>query len=225
MPARMDTRWMHDDIIPVAAAMCYWRGRLRVLGEEERLVRPRAVFYFGERTTAFRDAFSSAGSVMLGDHVHKTQSWLVVIPRPTPTGTWLAQQGRRSRAVNAFLERFTVDLRRAIKKAGCPPATRRRQLVVTRYSARSLSQESLEQGGRAIEALLVSSGQRIACNRLRPQESSIDTDGAVGEGPAIWPAFSVSCQTIALILGPADPSRNIAEARHWILRAASGLKT
>ncbi len=158
LPSRVDAAWMHDYIFPTAAAVCYWRGRLRALGEPRKSLTPRIVAYWGPRPEDFRQAFHSAGSVVLGRHVHRPHSWLIVVPRPSPTGTWVKQQGANSRAVKAFTRRFAEELRLANLKVGCPPATGPRRVIITRYSGRETSQASLERGGNLIESVLQKQG-------------------------------------------------------------------
>lgn len=95
--------------------------------------------------------------MILGEHIHKPQSWLISVPRLTPTGTWVSQQGRRSKAVTRFLKRFAEDLELALALVGCPPANERRTLKAIRYGGRMLSADSLQQGGAVVESLLLES--------------------------------------------------------------------
>lgn len=158
LPCRVNAAWLHDYVFPTAAAVCYWRGSLRALGEHRKSVPARAVFYFGPRPEHFRAAFASAGTVVLGDQIHHPTSWTLVVPMPSPVGTWVKQQGQHSRAVRAYMERFIRELVRAAGEAGCPPALGPRQVVITRYGARPVEQASLEHGGRLVEAALLACG-------------------------------------------------------------------
>ncbi len=187
LPCRAAASWMHDYIFPAADAICYWRGTLRAIGEPHSSVTPRIVAYWGPRAHAFRNAFESAGSVVLGQHVHRHESWLIVVPRSSPTGTWINQQGKHSRAVQAFVDRFAADLRLANIKTRCPPATGRRLVTITRYSGRETSRASLRQGGALVESILRDQGLisaefgyklqwKQAIDRRRPRtEISIQT--------------------------------------------------
>ena len=154
LACRTDAAWLHDYVFPTAAAVCYWRGRLRALGEPRKSVPPRAVVYWGPRANAFGKAFESVGSVALGADVERARSWRLVVPRPSPVGTWVKQQGMGSRAVRSFVARFGRELDLANVTARCPPATGTRQVVMMRYGALQTGQESLERGGELVVTIL-----------------------------------------------------------------------
>ncbi len=59
VPARTDARWF--DSIWCAAAICFWRGRLRFLGAPSSAPFPSVVAYFGSRPIDFIEAFRPVG--------------------------------------------------------------------------------------------------------------------------------------------------------------------
>lgn len=67
VPARPDTAWWHDAVLPHATAICSWRGRLAFLGASQGAPFPSAVVYYGARPEAFAEAFDEVGSVSLRD--------------------------------------------------------------------------------------------------------------------------------------------------------------
>lgn len=158
LPSRTDTRWFHHNVLLKANATCLWRGRLRAVGESERTVRPRGVYYFGERVHAFREAFASAGTLVLGEHIYKPREWLIVVPRSFPTGTWLDQQGRNSRAVQQFRMRFRNELQQAVIRAGCPPAQEWRDVAIVRYGGKTVASDSMRRGSTVVDEALVALG-------------------------------------------------------------------
>ena len=96
--------------------------------------------------------------VVLGAKVERARSWQLVVPRPSPVGTWIKQQGRGSRAVKSCLERFAEELDLANAVERCPPATGSRHVAITRYGALATGQESLERGGEFVVAMLLERG-------------------------------------------------------------------
>ena len=158
LSCRTDVAWLHDFVFPTAAAVCYWRGALQTLGEQRNSVPPRAIAYWGRRPRAFREVFATAGSVVLNGELAQPRSWQLVVPRPSPAGTWVKQQGKGSRAVKGFLERFATELDLANTATRCPAATGKRRVVIKRYGALKTGQQSLEQGGQLIVDLLCEKG-------------------------------------------------------------------
>ena len=166
LPSRTDTRWQHDYILPNSAATCYWRGRLRAVGERSRHVGPRALHYFGSRVPVFRSAFADAGSIVLGSDVARSHTWRIVLPRPTPSGSWVQQQGRNSKLVTQCRKRFAQELKLASLVARCPPANEWRKVVITRFGIRAMARPSLRSGGELLETLLVDRGAALGSTRL-----------------------------------------------------------
>jgi hypothetical protein len=152
LPARVGAPWLHDYIFP-AAALCYWRGGLRCLGDQRGPRPARLIAYFGSRVAAFRDAFAPVGAVH-ADAARPT-AWRLTVPLRSPTGTWIGQQGAASRVVRAGLARFAAALTRAVAASDCPPATGPRRAEITRYGAAATTPESLESGGAYVVAMLV----------------------------------------------------------------------
>lgn len=64
VPARPDTAWWHEAVVPHAKAICFWRGRLSFLGAPAGAPFPSAVIYYGKRTEAFGEAFHDAGWIV-----------------------------------------------------------------------------------------------------------------------------------------------------------------
>lgn len=62
LPARPDTRWFAD--VWTAAALCFWRGRLRFLGAPSSAPFPSVVAYWGPHPYRFADVFSEVGRVV-----------------------------------------------------------------------------------------------------------------------------------------------------------------
>lgn len=63
MPARVDTRAWHDCVAD-AAAVLFWRGRLRFVGAPASAPFPTALVYFGEDSAGFRRHFTPHGMVV-----------------------------------------------------------------------------------------------------------------------------------------------------------------
>lgn len=64
VPARPDTAWWHEAVVPHAAAVCFWRGRLSFLGADQGAPFPSAVVYYGHRFKEFTEAFGDAGWIV-----------------------------------------------------------------------------------------------------------------------------------------------------------------
>lgn len=156
--SRTDAPWLHDFVFPTATAVCYLRDSLQAIGEPDAA--PRAVVYWGERAERFREVFATAGFVVLCDDLRPEPPWTMTVMRPTPTGTWVKQQGRRSRAVRALMATYAAELVSVAVR--CPVAIGRRRVIITRFSAIACSRESLVLGGALVEELLV--GQRLLCS-------------------------------------------------------------
>lgn len=60
VPARTDTAWWQDDIT-TAAAVCFWRGRLKFVGAKDAAPFPSALAYWGRRVEAFARVFGARG--------------------------------------------------------------------------------------------------------------------------------------------------------------------
>jgi hypothetical protein len=65
IPARVDTRYWHDHV-KSAAAVCFWRGRLKFVGAENSAPFPVAFIYWGRHTARFAEAFSPHGLIYRG---------------------------------------------------------------------------------------------------------------------------------------------------------------
>jgi hypothetical protein len=63
LPARTDTRYWHADIAS-AAAVCFWRGRLRFVGAPAPCPFPTALAYWGPRPWDFQRVFAPRGMVV-----------------------------------------------------------------------------------------------------------------------------------------------------------------
>lgn len=76
VPARADTRWFQDELLPACTSMCFWRGRLRFASGKKGMTKagkmkkdydpapfPSLILYFGRRPKRFRDLFSKYGWV------------------------------------------------------------------------------------------------------------------------------------------------------------------
>lgn len=63
VPARVDTRWWHD-YIGKATAVCFWKGRITFVGEEQGAKFPSAFVYYGRRyARQFCKVFSDHGQI------------------------------------------------------------------------------------------------------------------------------------------------------------------
>ena len=60
VPARVDTAWWQDNIV-TAAAICFWRGRLKFKGAKDAAPFPSALAYWGPRPERFREVFGPHG--------------------------------------------------------------------------------------------------------------------------------------------------------------------
>src|SRR5262249_10953978 len=58
VPARPDTAWWQDNIRS-AAAVCFWRGRVKFVGAESGAPFPSALIYWGDRVDRFRAVFDA----------------------------------------------------------------------------------------------------------------------------------------------------------------------
>lgn len=152
LPSHVHKAWFQDVVLSTAAAVCYWRGALRCLGESDP-VPTRIVAYWGARADRFRTVFASTGHVVLKPD-ESADNWNLSVPLPTPVGTWVQQQGPHSKAVRAALQRFASELAFARSTAECPPATEPRKVRITRYGSRKIGRQSLEQGGELVIQLL-----------------------------------------------------------------------
>ena len=63
LPARTDARWWQNHV-RAAAAVCFWAGRLKFVGAPSSAPFPSALWYFGSRVAAFREAFADAGWIV-----------------------------------------------------------------------------------------------------------------------------------------------------------------
>lgn len=158
LSCRMHAAWMHDYILPTADAVCYWRGKLRAIGESRNSAAARVVCYWGPRADMFRDAFAPSGSVSLRENIHRPQSWTLVVPRPSPVRTWVEARGYKSKAVKQCIAQFAEEIGYANAQAGCPPATDRRHALITRYGVLKTQPASLRRGGQLVVDVLVARG-------------------------------------------------------------------
>jgi len=62
--ARPGSRWFYRLVWSSAAAVCFWRGRLRFVGAASSAPFDSAVVYHGPRPWAFEGAFEGAGRVV-----------------------------------------------------------------------------------------------------------------------------------------------------------------
>lgn len=62
LPARTDTRWWNDYVMPYA--MCFIRGRLRFVGAENSAPFPSVLVYYGDEIERFTAATADLGRVM-----------------------------------------------------------------------------------------------------------------------------------------------------------------
>ena len=188
LASRTNEGWLHDHVFATAAAVCYWRGPLCCVGEKRRRPEARLVAYWGPRVVEFRDAFASAGVIVLGRNVHRPPSWLLSVPRPSPVGAGVEEHGQESKAVKGIVFRFAEELSFANATVGCPQARGPRRVTITRYGILQIAQESLERGGALVEGILLDLGLvceaagyaiewRQAIDRRRPR-----TDIEIREG-------------------------------------------
>lgn len=75
VPARADTKWFQDELLPTATAICFWRGRFRFGGKKGKTKSgkpkkkndpapfPSMILYFGRKPRRFRKLFSPHGWV------------------------------------------------------------------------------------------------------------------------------------------------------------------
>ena len=59
--AKPDTQWWHGDIVPGAAGVLFWKGRLRFRGAPAAAPFPSALVYYGERLDRFTRACDGHG--------------------------------------------------------------------------------------------------------------------------------------------------------------------
>lgn len=64
VPARTDTKWMHDFIFNSASAVCFWKGRIKFLGAQSSAPFPSAIVYWGSNVERFEEVFSTKGLVV-----------------------------------------------------------------------------------------------------------------------------------------------------------------
>lgn len=62
--ARTDPAWFYTLCWSTAAAVCFWRGRLRFVGAPSSAPFPSCLVYHGPRPWAFESAFHDAGKVI-----------------------------------------------------------------------------------------------------------------------------------------------------------------
>lgn len=63
VPVRTDTRWWQENLVG-AAAVCFWRGRLRFCGAPASAPFPSALVYFGPSADRFKYVFGVRGWVV-----------------------------------------------------------------------------------------------------------------------------------------------------------------
>lgn len=65
IPARPDTRYWQDFILPFARAVCFWRGRIKFVGADAPAPFPSAFVYWGKRNEdKFIEVFTKRGFVV-----------------------------------------------------------------------------------------------------------------------------------------------------------------
>lgn len=158
LPCRMRSVWFHDFVLSSVDAICYWRGSLRAPGESRNSVFARAVCYWGPRTDIFCEAFSSVGSITVREQMHRVESWTLVVPRPSAVQTWIESRGPRSKAVKNYIKRFSEEIGLANAHAGCPRATTKRYVLITRYGILATRPTSLQRGGQLVVDMLEKRG-------------------------------------------------------------------
>lgn len=68
LPARVDAAWFQH--LWRAAAVCFWRGRIKFVGAKSAAPFPSVFVYYGEHTDTFVAAFSDSGKIwVLADAV------------------------------------------------------------------------------------------------------------------------------------------------------------
>ncbi len=68
-PARTDTKWFHNYILPYATSILFWKGRVRFIDGTTGKIKDAATFpslvsYFGPRPGKFKKAFGSKGFLL-----------------------------------------------------------------------------------------------------------------------------------------------------------------
>lgn len=64
IPASVDTRAWQEVILPTAAAVCFWRGRIRFVGAKAAAPMACALVYWGPRAQRFEATFEKHGRVI-----------------------------------------------------------------------------------------------------------------------------------------------------------------
>jgi hypothetical protein len=64
LPAAVDTRMWQDVLFPTAAAVCFWRGRIRFVGAKAAAPMACALAYWGPRAQRFAAVFEKHGRVV-----------------------------------------------------------------------------------------------------------------------------------------------------------------
>jgi hypothetical protein len=62
LPADTDTGWFHDNVVPTAGGICFWRGRLTFIGDKKQpAMFPVVLLYWGRRRARFAKVFGKHG--------------------------------------------------------------------------------------------------------------------------------------------------------------------
>lgn len=69
VPARPDTRWFQDIILPNMTGLCFWKGRLKFSGSDPAPF-PSLIAYFGNKPSRFRKIFKAHGWIILAKKEH-----------------------------------------------------------------------------------------------------------------------------------------------------------
>ena len=65
VPARTEQAWFLDHVLPHAAAICFWRGRIKFLGQRSGARFPSALVYYGPRPRHFRQMARRRGRTVI----------------------------------------------------------------------------------------------------------------------------------------------------------------
>lgn len=62
LPADTDTGWFHDNVVPTAGGICFWKGRLTFIGDAKHpAMFPVVLLYWGRRRARFAKVFGKHG--------------------------------------------------------------------------------------------------------------------------------------------------------------------
>lgn len=65
VPARPDTKWFHEEILPYMTALCFWKGRMKFGGKAVAPAPfPSLIVYYGSKPKRFKKVFRKFGWVI-----------------------------------------------------------------------------------------------------------------------------------------------------------------